>query len=86
MFDFPRNADVRPTTTNPVVILGTDEQRVLLPMRWGLVPVWWQEEKLPKLTFNARSETAASKPMFRAAYRRNRALVPATAPSGSGRR
>ncbi len=51
-------------------------------MQWGLVP-WWvkgEEEalKIRGRTLNARSESADSKPSFRAAFRHRPCLVPAT--------
>lgn len=45
-------------------------------MRWGLVPPWAKAIGDGPLLFNARGETAASKPAFRAAARRRRCLVP----------
>ncbi len=47
-------------------------------MQWGLVPSWAKDPKVGSQMFNARSETVASKPAFRAAFRRRRCLVPAT--------
>jgi putative SOS response-associated peptidase YedK len=54
-------------------------KRELVPMRWGLVPSWWKKtlKELPS-TFNARAETVAAKPMFRAAFKRSRCLIPAS--------
>jgi putative SOS response-associated peptidase YedK len=46
--------------------------------RWGLIPFWWKEARPPASTINARAEDAATKPMWRDAYRRQRCLVPAT--------
>ena len=46
-------------------------------MRWGLLPHWARDPKLGYRTFNARVETAASKPAFRNAFRRRcRCIVP----------
>ena len=46
-------------------------------MRWDLVPSWWEKTAKETLsTFNARAETVASKPMFRAAFNRTRCLIP----------
>ena len=38
-------------------------------MRWSLIPSWWKKtgKEVPS-TFNARAETVAEKPMFRAAF------------------
>ncbi len=51
-------------------------------MQWGLVPGWVkgeeQAQKIRSRTLNARSETADSKPSFRAAFRYRPCLVPAT--------
>jgi putative SOS response-associated peptidase YedK len=70
--------NIAPTTTIDVVVAGR-EGRVPVPMRWGLIPGWWNrsEKELPA-TFNARAETIASKPMFRDAYARHRCIVPAS--------
>lgn len=51
--------------------------RSLVPMRWGLVPYWSQDPSGGARLINARGETAAHKPSFRAAYRRRRCLLPA---------
>ncbi len=76
--------NVAPTQTLPVVRLGITEQgedgsrRILVPMRWGLVPSWAEDVGMGSRLINARVETVASKPAFRAAFRRRRCLVPAT--------
>jgi putative SOS response-associated peptidase YedK len=46
-------------------------------MKWGFIPGWWKEARPPRLTINARSEEAPDKPMWRAAFRGTRCLVPA---------
>jgi putative SOS response-associated peptidase YedK len=47
---------------------------------FGLVPHWATDAKITKSTYNCRSETAASKPSFREAYKRNqRCIIPADA-------
>ena len=47
---------------------------------FGLVPHWATDTKITKSTYNCRSETAANKPSFRDAYKRNqRCIIPADA-------
>lgn len=46
--------------------------------RWGLVPTWAKDISVGVRSFNARSETAASKPTFRTAVAKRRAIVPTT--------
>ena len=51
--------------------------RELRVVRWGLVPFWAKDPKIGSRLINARSETVASKPAFRHAFKRNRCLLPA---------
>jgi putative SOS response-associated peptidase YedK len=37
--------------------------------RFGLIPSWAKDDKISRHTYNARSETAAVKPSYRAAWR-----------------
>jgi putative SOS response-associated peptidase YedK len=46
-------------------------------MRWGLIPSWAKDASIAYRLLNARCESAAEKPAFRAAYRQRRCLVPA---------
>ena len=52
-----------------------DSGRVLGVARWGLVPSWATDPAVGLRLFNARAETVATKPSFRAAFRRRRCLV-----------
>ena len=57
---------------------GTDPTvRQVHPARWGLLPRWASDTRFSAKTFNARCETAATTPSFRAAVRRRRCAVPA---------
>lgn len=47
-------------------------------MRWGLVPHWAKDLNSGLATFNARIETAATKPTFRQAFERRHCLLPAS--------
>jgi putative SOS response-associated peptidase YedK len=49
--------------------------RELAMVRWGLIPSWADDPKIGDRLINARSETAASKPSFRHAFRSRRCLI-----------
>ena len=78
----PRNLaprfNIAPTTQIEVVRTG-EAGNELISMRWGLVPSWWKKSlgELPS-TFNARAETVTEKPMFRAAFKARRCIIPAS--------
>lgn len=55
-----------------------DGQRRLVAMRWGFLPHWYKTENGGPLLINARAETLAEKPAFKAACRERRCLIPAT--------
>lgn len=72
------NWNVAPT--QPVGFVRRDgDLRRLEIARWGLIPHWWRKPlaEFRATTFNARSETAAEKPMFRDAWIRGRCVLPA---------
>jgi putative SOS response-associated peptidase YedK len=50
--------------------------RELAFLKWGLVPSWSKDAKGSARLINARAETVADKPAFRAAFRRRRCLIP----------
>ena len=71
------NYNVCPTT--PVHVVTSDAgTRRLRPMRWGFIPHWYKKPGDGPLLINARSETIAEKPAFRAAVRDRRCLVVAS--------
>ncbi len=47
-------------------------------MRWGLIPSWAKDASIGNKLSNARGETAAEKPSFRAAFRSRRCIIPAS--------
>jgi len=77
--EFTRNADLRPTNVAPIIRLDQDAQRQCAVARWGLVPHWAPDLKFGSKCFNARCETVASAPSFRAAFKARRCLVPLNA-------
>lgn len=77
--------NIAPTTTIPVLTLDiprerldqpASPERVVRAMRWGLVPSWARDSKNLPTLFNARVETAFSKPSFRSAVARRHCVVP----------
>jgi putative SOS response-associated peptidase YedK len=69
--------NVAPTAQVPVIVQTKDNGLELLGARWGLIPGWWQKDVPPARTFNARSEDAAHKPVWRESLRSARCLMPA---------
>jgi len=76
---FSPNPDVRPTHAAPIVRLSQQAQRECTLARWGLVPHWAPDLKFGVKCFNARCETIATAPSFRAALKARRCLVPMNA-------
>jgi putative SOS response-associated peptidase YedK len=70
--------NIAPTTKIPVIRCNKEGIRELAEMRWGLVPVWAKDIKKLPLMNNARSESVATKPSFRAAFKARRCLIPAS--------
>jgi putative SOS response-associated peptidase YedK len=69
--------NVAPTQTAPVVALGREGERRIVPLRWGLVPHWASDPSVGARHINARAETVETAPAFRDAFARRRVLVPA---------
>jgi putative SOS response-associated peptidase YedK len=65
--------------SQPVAVVRIDPRqaalRQLVFLHWGLVPSWADDPKIGNRMINARAETAADKPSFRAAMRRRRCLI-----------
>lgn len=55
----------------------TSSDRRLRTLRWGLVPSWAKDMSIGNKLINARVETVAEKPSYRAAFARRRCLLPA---------
>lgn len=50
--------------------------REIVALKWGLIPSWAKEPKIASSMINARGETVADKPAFRAAFKSRRCLIP----------
>ena len=64
------SGEIRPTDVVPVIAPNRSGERAVFPMKWGFSG--------RSLLMNARSETAASRPMFRDAWAAHRCIVPAS--------
>ena len=67
------NYNVAPT--QEVLAIIHQNGRRLEKLRWGLVPPWSKNLSGASRLINARAETAAQKPSFRAAFKRRRCLI-----------
>ncbi len=73
-FNLAPSHDVLTLVPAPV---GTGDVAAFAWKRWGLLPSWAKDPNMGQRMFNARSETVAEKPSFRAAFKRRRCLVAA---------
>ena len=77
--DLPEVPDYNVCPTTRIATVRAEEgQRRLAPMRWGFLPQWYKSPTDGPLLINARAETIADKPAFRAACRARRCLIPVT--------
>lgn len=75
--NFEATWNMAPTQLAPVVRRHPAEgTRHLDLLAWGLVPNWSKDPKAERKPINARSETAATSPLFRDALARRRCIVP----------
>ena len=70
--------NIAPTQPVTAVRLNRAHQREITHFQWGLIPSWSKDPKIGSRMINARSETVADKPSFRAAFKRRRCIIPAT--------
>ena len=64
-----------PTQQVACIRQTADTEKESVTLRWGLVPSWADDLKIGARMINARSETVATKPAFRAAFQSRRCLV-----------
>jgi putative SOS response-associated peptidase YedK len=88
--DLPPRYNIAPTQ-EVAVIRHTNGSNTAALLRWGLVPFWARDTAIGAKMINARAETVAEKPAFRAAFQSRRCLIMADGfyewqAMGSGRR
>ncbi len=83
LFDLPEEPILAPrynvAPTQPVGLVRLNahsHEREWALTHWGLIPSWSKDPSIGARMINARSETVAEKPAFRAAFKRRRCLVP----------
>jgi len=69
------NYNVCPTNAVHAVLSAEGGARRLSALRWGFLPSWYKKPGDGPLLINARAETLAEKPAFKAAARARRALI-----------
>ena len=67
--------NIAPTQSVAAIRRGENSDRELTMLRWGLIPSWAKDPAIGNRMINARAETVAEKPSYRASYRRRRCLV-----------
>ena len=75
-FEHTPRFNIAPTQVVPIVAQDQRGRR-MGQLRWGLIPSWSKDPAVGSRLINARCETVAEKPSFRAAFSRRRCLVPA---------
>ncbi|MDH3546162.1 MAG: SOS response-associated peptidase [Gammaproteobacteria bacterium] len=73
--DLEPRFNIAPTQYIAAIRNSEDDGRELTTLRWGLIPFWAKDPSIGNRMINARAETVAEKPAYRAAYRRRRCLV-----------
>lgn len=66
--------------TQPVAAVRENphtHQREMTFLNWGLIPFWAKDIRMGARMINARAETVAEKPAYRAAFKYRRCIVPA---------
>lgn len=75
--DLKPSFNVAPTQQVAAVRMDDQDQRMIVSLKWGLIPPWASDPSVGNRMINARSETVAEKPAFRDAFRRRRCILPA---------
>ena len=73
-----RRFNIAPTQEAPVIRRDEQGGRAVAMLRWGLVPFWAKDLTIGGKLINARCETVAEKPAFRAAFKSRRCVIPAS--------
>ena len=73
---FPPRYNIAPSQQVAAIRLNPEvAKRECVALRWGLIPSWAKDLKIGNQCINAKAETVAEKPAFRAAFKKRRCLV-----------
>ena len=64
--------NIAPSQSVAVLRAGAGDEDEIALLKWGLVPSWAKDPAVGNRMINARAETVAEKPAFRAAWKRRR--------------
>ena len=67
--------NIAPTQFVAAIRDNNEQRRELVMLRWGLVPFWAKDPAIGNRMINARAETVAEKPSYRAAFKHRRCIV-----------
>lgn len=67
--------NIAPTQFVAAIRENENNKRELTMLRWGLVPFWAKDPSIGNKMINARAETVAEKPSYRAAFKHRRCIV-----------
>ena len=67
--------NIAPTQFVAAIRDNNEQRRELVMLRWGLVPFWARDPAIGNRMINARAETVAEKPSYRAAFKHRRCIV-----------
>ena len=73
--DMKPRYNIAPTQDIAAIRNDADNSAEMVKLRWGLVPFWAKDPSIGNRMINARAETVAEKPSFRAAYKSRRCLI-----------
>jgi putative SOS response-associated peptidase YedK len=78
LFEIPETVpryNIAPTQMVLAVKQDQDAKPKAAFLRWGLIPSWAKDKKIGASLINARADGVATKPSFRAAFKRRRCLI-----------
>lgn len=76
--EFTARYNIAPSQSVHAIVHDSAGAPAWTSLRWGLVPSWAKDPAVGNRMINARAETVAGKPAYRAAFRRRRCLIPAS--------